>query len=434
MTTNISSALGLIRVKDESGNWKPMKGIWHKNANGEWVPVQKAWTKLENGTWEQVYPTPRGEATSSVATINFSTYHRYTSDTQTFTISNTGDYVLTITGITTNDSSDYVSHVVSPTTFPIVLKPKSSTSVSMYVSGTTPGSSAGAVTFDLDIGYLGTQQLVVPVATTVLEDYSGISVSPAAITLNYYDGYTPPVVTVTISNRGNGGNLLISNYDRGSYVVDGMPTDIGYDWNTHTNLSSSFTVTEDAKPIGTHSGEIVIYSNAPNVPALRIPVISTVAVPHGNTSFTTVGTHQWTVPPGVHNVTFTAIGGGGGGGGSTEVGNGGAGGGGGSGAVNTITKAVTPGQVITIVVGAGGAGAPYVGRTTAAPAGSAGEASSVTGTGVSLLSGGGGGGGGGTTPSYYDDSPTYDYGWGGGDGGQGDSGGGGSGGGDGDGG
>jgi hypothetical protein len=70
-------------------------------------------------------------------------------------------------------------------------------------------------------------------------------------------------------------------------------------------------------------------------------------------TYTAPGTYSYTVPPGVFWIKAQAWAGGGGGGGarSSTQGNGGAGGGYGLG-----LYAVTPGQVITIIVGAGGIG------------------------------------------------------------------------------
>jgi len=67
---------------------------------------------------------------------------------------------------------------------------------------------------------------------------------------------------------------------------------------------------------------------------------------------------NWTVPPGVSQITVEAWGGGGAGGGSNNItdceGSGGAGGGGGAYASSTLS--VTPGQTLQVAVGAGGTG------------------------------------------------------------------------------
>ena len=67
--------------------------------------------------------------------------------------------------------------------------------------------------------------------------------------------------------------------------------------------------------------------------------------------FPTPGTYSFTVPTGVTSICAVAIGGGGGG--ASDVNDGGGGGGGGLQYRNNV--AVTPGETLTVVVGAGGA-------------------------------------------------------------------------------
>jgi len=106
----------------------------------------------------------------------------------------------------------------------------------------------------------------------------------------------------------------------------------------------------------------------------------------GSLVFTTVGTTNWTVPTGVFSISVDACGGGGGGGGAdggTSY-NGNGGGGGGANLKGPQTFSVTPGQVLSITVGAGGAAVGSYAR------GNPGNPSSVTGTGVSYTADGGG--------------------------------------------
>lgn len=122
----------------------------------------------------------------------------------------------------------------------------------------------------------------------------------------------------------------------------------------------------------------------------------------GSVTFNTPGTYTWVVPPGVFTATLNMAGGGGGGAGSTEVGNGGGGGGGGgAGFVQNESYAVTPGETITIQVGAGGGGGGFIGRTTEPPPGADGASSSVTGTGGTRVVSGGHGG---ASPTYVQES------------------------------
>jgi hypothetical protein len=160
---------------------------------------------------------------------------------------------------------------------------------------------------------------------------------------------------------------------------------------------------------------------------------TTGAIARGEVAFTTAGTTSWTVPTGVTSVSAVVVGGGGGGGGHSTVNVAGSGGGGGGGLRWINTLAVTPGETITVVVGAGGtgsatttggtggtsslargastlinatggAGGAYTGGTTTAAAGGAGSTiggnigggnGGAGGVGVTGNDGGGGGGAGG---------------------------------------
>jgi hypothetical protein len=80
----------------------------------------------------------------------------------------------------------------------------------------------------------------------------------------------------------------------------------------------------------------------------------------GTQSYTTAGSYSWTVPNGIYSISATIVGGGGGGGGFYGSGDTHAGGGGGSGGYYSgEAVAVTPGETLTIVVGAGGGSASF---------------------------------------------------------------------------
>ena len=139
---------------------------------------------------------------------------------------------------------------------------------------------------------------------------------------------------------------------------------------------------------------------------------------HRVISYTTAGTYSYTVPAGVTSIDLLAAGGGGSGGGAYfSFTAGGAGGGGGGGQVQNLTSvSVTPGQVLTIVVGAGG-------QSTAGNAGNVGGNTTIMGTGVSVTARGGAGGGlgggaisaaGAVSYQYNDGTSTYSGGTGGG--------------------
>lgn len=117
---------------------------------------------------------------------------------------------------------------------------------------------------------------------------------------------------------------------------------------------------------------------------------------------------KWTVPDGVTEIEIEASGGGGGGGAaggssSATSGTSGGGAGGGGGPIQKIKQAVTPGDVLSIIVG--GQGLKGVAVTNGVGStGAAGGSSVVSGTGWTFTFFGGGGGGGGGTSVGVNDS------------------------------
>lgn len=113
--------------------------------------------------------------------------------------------------------------------------------------------------------------------------------------------------------------------------------------------------------------------------------------------FSTPGIYNWTVPAGVTSIRIVALGGGGGGGGNSSLVLTGARGG--AGAVVTVTRTVTPGQMIWISIGGGGGAGtdtPFQGggAYACASAGGGGGSTAVDpGTASQIIAGGGGSGG-----------------------------------------
>lgn len=109
------------------------------------------------------------------------------------------------------------------------------------------------------------------------------------------------------------------------------------------------------------------------------------------TSYTTAGTYSFTVPDAVYRIHCRVVGAGGGAGGSASAKSGGGGGGGGY-AEGVIT--VTPGQVISITVGAQGNGGPVGDIGTSGGLSSIGSFMSASGGAYGGAGGGGTGSGG----------------------------------------
>lgn len=126
------------------------------------------------------------------------------------------------------------------------------------------------------------------------------------------------------------------------------------------------------------------------------------APPPNQINFTTTGSQSYTIPAGVSTISIMAIGGGGAGD-NGNAGDGGGGGGAGGACAFVNSLAVTPGDTLTIVVGAGG-----VVDTTFNARTDSGDASSITyGSFVMTAPGGQGGANYATNPGAIGYDPTF---------------------------
>ena len=119
----------------------------------------------------------------------------------------------------------------------------------------------------------------------------------------------------------------------------------------------------------------------------------TIIPPIGQQAYTTPGTFSFTVPAGLTSISAVCVGGGGGGGNDTDNTEPGSGGGGGGLAYQT-SIAVTPGEILTVVVGAGGGSDTAGGQSRIDRSGTSLVAASGGGRGQSPDNGNAGGAGG----------------------------------------
>lgn len=422
-------ANGFTFIKSNVG-YQALANLFYKTDSATWTPVKTGWIKNSSGNWETIYPTPSGVPTSNISSLTFNPYQHHSDVPQYIGITNTGNYPLVINSVIVLDStSNYHSSTINSQTTPATI-PINGTFVSnISVLGQKVGTGfIGNVTFISYVGYLGYSNVTIPVTTNVLADFNGLAVTPSTTTLQYDVLDTPTQANFTITNTGNGDDLLINSITSqyGYVTISHVPSHVGYNFSTMTGNSASFTVTAANLNVGTYIDNIIISSNSSTSQATQTRGITVnVVKPQGTQAFTTPGTYTWQVPtsstPGypvtgnVHRISIAGWGGGGSGG--TALSNstalqGGAGGGGGSGAFltdNDIT--VTPGETLTIVVGDSNQATTITGSfgTVTIPSGGSGGA--AYDDGVAPYSSGGDGGGGGSGDS------------GGGDGGGGDGGG-----------
>lgn len=160
-----------------------------------------------------------------------------------------------------------------------------------------------------------------------------------------------------------------------------------------------------------HAGDI---TTTPVAVSSSISIVDTSNSTTGQSTYTVPGTYSFTVPNNVYMIHAMCVGGGGSG--ASNIGKFGGGGGGGLGWKNNIP--VTPGQQLTVVVGAGGAGfstntagnnggtSYFISPSTVAGLGGmGGTASGAVATGGSYVGdGGGNGGNGGISTSTLNES------------------------------
>jgi len=130
-------------------------------------------------------------------------------------------------------------------------------------------------------------------------------------------------------------------------AVSGLSkTTLDYNFTSFTGNTATFTVTAANLAVGVHRNTLTVASNARNNTTYQVPLIITVTpAPNGIKVFSSAGTGSFVVPTGVYYVDLSLIGGGGG----SSIGSGG------DGSVKTYTNIpVTPGETLSVQVGAGG--------------------------------------------------------------------------------
>lgn len=217
--------LGTFNIKTDDG-WVFPKNIY-VNQKGTWVPVRNAYVKKDDGTWERIWPIPKGVLTKSSSNVNHVYYQNYTDTVQTLTISNTGDFDLTINSIVVNDDVKYTTDQNLFPSFPVIITPGQTTNLQLQVSGNDAGTFIGNIELITHTGYLGYANTVVTQTVRVIPDYNGIDVSGTVPILTAYrnqdsvsydySGYTStsftaPVGTTSLAidigggGGGGGGN------------------------------------------------------------------------------------------------------------------------------------------------------------------------------------------------------------------------------------
>lgn len=163
---------------------------------------------------------------------------------------------------------------------------------------------------------------------------------------------TPTVVTLTITDPEGFNNITPT------YSTSGLTNQATVSQGTGAN-SNVFTITPSTSESNAGTFTVTFTASDGVNSAVVTSTFNLTFLQPGGALFTTVGTTNWTVPSGVTSICAVCVGGGGGGSGSTLSSNGISGGGGGGGSLSWSNNiSVTPGETLTVVVGAGGTGGP----------------------------------------------------------------------------
>ena len=290
--------------------------------------------------------TDYGNITPSVSSFSTVYFQNATPPTANIVLQNTG-----------NGGNIVIANILSSlgSTIrgtPAIIPAGSSSVISVTIpNGLAPGTYVDRITVNSTAA--NAPALVIVDNVTVELTYPLIATVPSVLSGSYYQNDAPVSFVVTINNGGQQA-LTISRITAASGSrISNVPATVP------AQSSATFTVTVPSLTAGNYSDIITIFSNAANNIALAIPVSFSVLTVSGSDLFSTAGSYNWTVPPHVHFIDVSTIGGGGGGGGGTARIDRGAFGGGGGGGSSEIRYAqrlqVTPGSVLLVVVGAGGA-------------------------------------------------------------------------------
>ena len=181
--------------------------------------------------------------------------------------------------------------------------------------------------------------------------------------LQQQSGYSPNFGTVVV-NSPTVQKFIFAN--QGDAVATGVYATVsgtGYSITSNTcgtsgsptsvaaAYSCNITVQFNSATTGSFNGALTVYSSAPNSPSSLSLSASVVSAPVGEQSWTAPGTYTFTVPANVYSVSAVAIGGGGA---QLPLNSNNAWSGGGGALTYINNLSVTPGQSISVVVGARG--------------------------------------------------------------------------------
>jgi len=252
-------------------------------------------------------------------------------------------------------------------------------------------SADGAFDFSMPVSYAAAYNVTVMTqpATQTCTVSNGSSIVTGPVT-NVVVSCAANTYTVGGIVSGLVGSVTLQNNGADNLSIN---SNAPFTFSTPIADGGAYSVTVSSQPAHqactvTHASNNINGANVTNVAVACVT----------GASFTVPGNYSFTVPSGVTSLSITSIGGGGGGGGYSGTYVGGVGG---DGARVISNLSVTPGQVLSLVVGGGGGGGTNGpssgggGYSCGAQGGGGGSTNIGAGTVNQIIAGGGGGGGSG---------------------------------------
>jgi Domain of unknown function (DUF4082)/Abnormal spindle-like microcephaly-assoc'd, ASPM-SPD-2-Hydin len=203
------------------------------------------------------------------ASVAFGSVPIGVANTQTLTVSNSGNANLTISQTTAAGTG----FSVTGPALPMTVAPSTSIALTVGFSPGTVGTTSGTVT----IGSNATPSpLAVPLTGTGVTQSLTLSANPPALAFGNIAPGSSAKQSVTLTNAGNSSISLSALKAAGSYIsVGGLALPV----TLASGQTAAFSVTFAPTTTGTFTGSVSVTSTAANSP-LSIPVSGTGAAPH----------------------------------------------------------------------------------------------------------------------------------------------------------
>lgn len=198
--------------------------------------------------------TVTSEVTASPASLSFGAIAIGSSSKQQIVLTNSGNAILNISGVTANGTG----YSASGLTFPTKVNPSQSVTITAIFNPTVAGNATGSLAILSDAG---NSPVTIPLSGTGAQ--AGLAISPASFNFgSVVDGQTRSQNFV-VTNTGTASLTIAQlSVNGGAYKVSGLNTPA----IVAPNNSATFSVLFAPTTVGGLNGSVSVTSNAPNSP------------------------------------------------------------------------------------------------------------------------------------------------------------------------